>query len=566
MKCQEEDKVEKLRLGNVIDYQRDIAPYRFVEIHAGPGAGKNTLIEAFAKGEVPNAPKMRVLLITSRRAKADETFTKYDISDNKSLNLFRDKIGKAWDIINKRGEHDLATVGSTVCTSAFVAGYLKQVYRKDNIRTHLWEMYDLIVIDEAHSVMLDATYQDPPFHIYDLINYYLERCINDQYPTPLCKHIVLMTGTPDPLINYFPIKEVPAIVLDKMAECVNIQPQNIHFIESQNINLLLNCAVQEDERCIYFGNRITSIMKLFRDKSLPIDKMVVSFSDEDKRKELFEEDKHAWDNMIVTEKSIKENYSIPEQFSVFLTTSRYREGININDDIDILIVEAHNKSDVIQIAGRVRSGVKDLYIVVDAQPYPVDYVKEDMEQKLARLQLHGSTDLNIPAIKDSNGNTDRRCYPLNYMLNEIDPEQLQTFITLVETKFPYIRYSYLYEAFMSYVPRITGRKYNQDQNKFWISAMNKRKLAPLVNTWFPNAEVEEFLSEREKKYAASWDAWRRYEFKLNVVYSKETIEKFKEELYQIWGYKRINNLLSMFSSYECIRAGNEKRGMKFRKK
>lgn len=553
-----------VHLADVIDYQKDIEPYRFIEIHSGVGSGKNTLIEAFAKGEVLNAPRMRVLLITSRRAKVDETFTKYDIFDNKSLNLFKDKIGKAWDIVNGNGQHDLVTVGNTVCTAAFIAGYLRYVYREDDIRTHLWEMYDLIAIDEAHSIILDATYQDPPFHVFELISHYLERCIHEKYPIPLCKHLILMTGTPDPLATYFPIEKVPVVCIDKMAECENVQPNNIHFTESQNVIQLLSQLIQNGKRCIYFANRIERVIELSRNSALPKDKIVVSFSNEEKRRTLLENDEQAWNDMLETEKSIKADYQIPNQFSVLFTTSRYREGINIEDNIDTMIVESHNKSDVLQMAGRVRSGVNDLYIVVNAPPYPTDETKEIMEQNLARIQLFGSTDPTIPRIKDSEGKIDRRCYPLNYMLNEIETEQLQKFIALVEDKFPYVRYSYLYESFMLYVPRITGIKYNQDQNKIWSAATDNRKLPYLVGTWFSNAEVDDYQSERERKYDASWDAWRRYEFVLDETYPKERISEFKAELSQIWGYSQMKKLMPLFSNYECIRAGHGNKSFKFR--
>lgn len=555
---------EGVRLSNVIDYQKDIAPYRFVEIHAGPGAGKNTLIEMLAKGEMPGAPKMRVLLITSRRAKVDETFATYLDSDNESLSLFKKRVGKAWDVVDPKGEHVLAGIGNTICTSAFIAGYLKNVYREDDTRTHLWEMYDLIAIDEAHSVMLDATYQDAPFHVFDLINHYLNRCIDEKYPKPICKHMVLMTGTPEPLSSYFPIKDVPATVIDKMEECENVQPQNVHFIEMDQVVDCLNSVVQENRRCVYFANRITRIKDLYENAQLPKGKMVLSFSDEEKRKELLETDEQSWNNMVATENSIADEYKIPEQFSVLLTTSRYREGINIKDAIDVMVIESHNESDVIQMAGRVRSGVKDLYLVVDAMPYPTNYVREDIETKLARIQIFGSTDPSEPLLKDDGGNIDRRCYPLNYMLNEIAQDQLQGFISLVEEKFPYIRYSYLYGSFMMYVPRITGTTYIRTKNLEWDAALKNHRLPQMVQRWFPDAAVDEFLSERDRKCQASWRLWDKYGFELDVVYPKETIANFKSELSAIWGMKQLNPMLKQFSHYEHIKAGKANKKGKFR--
>lgn len=555
--------VEGICLSDVIDYQKDIAPFRFVEIHAGPGAGKNTLIEMLAKGEMPGAPKMRVLLITSRRAKVDETFKTYLDSDNESLSLFKEKIGMAWDVVDQKGQHVLAGIGNTICTSAFIAGYLKRVYRKDDVRTHLWEMYDVIAVDEVHSVMLDATYQDAPFYIYDLINHYLDRCNNEEYPDPICKHVILMTGTPEPLTDYFPADGISATLIDKMDECTNIQPQNVHFVEMQQVVRLLKSVVQENKRCIYFGNQIDRIQSLYGDKQLPKEKMVMSFSKEEKRTELRETDEQSWKNMVATEESIKDNYKIPEQFSVLLTTSRYREGINIKDNIDAMVIESHNTSDVIQMAGRVRSGVKDLYLVVDAMPHPTDYAEEVMENKLALIQIYGSTDRREKRIKDKDGNIDKRCYPLNFMLNEVPANQLGRFIQFIEGKFRYIRYSYLYDSFMMYDPRATGVNYVRAKNAEWENAWKNHSLPQMVQGWFPDAVVEEFLSERDRKYQASWQLWNKHGFELDVIYSNEIVNNFKNELGEVWGTVQINRALKKFSSYKCVNAGKKNRGYKF---
>ena len=58
--------IEKPYLSDVIDYDRDIAPHRVIEIVAGVGAGKNHWVEEILMKQ------HRVLLITSRKAKVDE--------------------------------------------------------------------------------------------------------------------------------------------------------------------------------------------------------------------------------------------------------------------------------------------------------------------------------------------------------------------------------------------------------------------------------------------------------------------------------------------------------------
>ena len=196
-----------------------------------------------------------------------------------------------------------------------------------------------------------------------------------------------MTGTGDIFRHYAPPKEVQSNYLNLMTQCVNVQPKNVRFIENSQVVDLLKSVVQNHKRCVFFANRISRIMDIFSDKSLPRNKMVVSFSDDEKRKDLKDKDNQAWIDMEETEESIRTDNKIPERFSVFLTTSRYREVINIHDDIDVMIVESHNKSEAIQMAGRVRSGVTDLYLVTNAQPYPTDFEEEELEWLIDSYQI-----------------------------------------------------------------------------------------------------------------------------------------------------------------------------------
>ena len=133
----------------------------------------------------------------------------------------------------------------------------------------------------------------------------------------------------------------------------------------------------------------------------------------------------------------------------------------------------------------------------------------------------------------------------------------------MEKKFPYIKYSYLYESFLFYVPRIAGTNYIKMENHIWEIAVKNRGIQKVVKGWFPDATVFEFRSDRDKKYKDSWQAWNRRKLELNVAYEKEIVKDFKEELTKIWGYKQLNKLMPLFSHYKCVRAGNDKRKYKF---
>ncbi len=83
-------------VSDVLNYKEHIEPYRLIKIFAGVGSGKNTFTDNFitVKKE-PDIPKKTVLLITSRRAKVDETISSIDIADNTVLNKWAKKTKSA---------------------------------------------------------------------------------------------------------------------------------------------------------------------------------------------------------------------------------------------------------------------------------------------------------------------------------------------------------------------------------------------------------------------------------------------------------------------------------------
>ena len=115
-----------------------------------------------------------------------------------------------------------------------------------------------------------------------------------------------------------------------------------------------------------------------------------------------------------------------------------------------------------------------------------------------------------------------------------------------------------------YFPRITGTDYIRTKNAEWEEAMMNRELHKLVQSWFPDAVVNEFQSENERKCKASWELWNKYEFEVDIVYPKETVDRFKRELSVIWGMKQLNSMMKTFSHYECVKAGKGMKKRKFR--
>lgn len=214
--------ISKPYLPDVINYETDIAPYPLIKLCAGVGSGKNTFAGHLMNGAPElGIPKKTVLLITSRKAKVVETLAddiidiSHMIGDSRSigdilrhthfgLDTYRREIAddpRGWGNIVQR---------SAACTNAFIETYHQHVYDPNDPSTHLWNRFDMIIVDEAHSLVMDATYQSAPFHVWELVQETVKRIElarkNEQLPLdqrdpdvkpPICQNVILMTGTPE---------------------------------------------------------------------------------------------------------------------------------------------------------------------------------------------------------------------------------------------------------------------------------------------------------------------------------------------------------------------------------
>ena len=602
--------MSELHLADVIDYQRDIEPYPIVQIYSGVGSGKNTFIEKLILGEVEGAPKgLKVLLITSRRAKVDETLTYYD--GEESLKIFCDRIGlegnlfvRRWYaeereefrdnlfvIRDKAGVDHHIYQNSVICTNAVIAAYHRYCYDPRNEVTWLWNKFDLIVIDEAHSLFTDATYQEAPFHINEMIRRYMSICseaISDpRKQMPNCKHIILMTGTPMLLKEYYGAicpANVGMNILDVRERCSNVVPKKVYFIENSAVKKTISDILRDGKRVIYFSNHTQTPAEFCRKTDIPQDKVAVSFSKDKRRSALKKDHPEAYADMLLTEKSLREDFKIPEQFGLFVTTERYKEGVNVWDPIDYMFVEAHSSSDVIQMVGRVRSGVEALYIVVDAyQNDPAgknDAIDRIVEETMCR---HGF-DISFRRFQE-----DETIKPEKYnnvmdllsiqnfvryapkLLEEESDEMSQRDILIkyetqfndrMEEKFVYIRYSYIGETFRIYDLKMEGIDYKLQAEEIWEEARKAGELVPLVSSWFPGSEVLPY----DEAYYEAWDYWKQNGLKCSTEnerteYSEEEFNTHIRHLAELFGLNpnRPKAVLKRFSHYRYGRCGEGNR-------
>ena len=614
------------RLSEIIKYEEDIKPYRYIQIFSGVGSGKNTLINRFVSGDPEyGIPKKTVLVITSRRSKVDEQLSDEEVSfaakigkwgnmgkeiyddDDKDIKRFKSNIRTIKD---EYGEHTIYQE-SVICTNAFIEKYLQKVYNPEDAGTHLWNLFDMIVIDEFHSLVLDATYQTAPYHVNSLIWEFAHRCqmadMNpDSVEPPLCQHLILMTGTPE-TVKSLPVPYLVPHVLDKMDTCVNVVPKNIWFLNQKQARDLMEQLWTQKRRFIYFVNHVILPEKFCKETSIDPNTVALSFSADDRRKTLFKsaqtvkkarakknassneqtlsdekdcsetdcKNAQIYSDMLEVENSISENGLIPSKFSIWLTTSRNKEGININNqDIDDVFVESHNISDIKQMAGRIRHGAENLYIIVDSQghkdtDYPHEYLlsRDEYAPSVQRIDKgkqspeFGSCNRHLKKICDQNGYSDffaNRESGLCPTHNEHNV--ISKMITRFQVTMPYVQFDYFRNHFCLYYLKDAGERYIRMQNhQFGEAKYNHSKYVKAFTQAFPASIVHpyKYIDEQMREYMdqlLSDDPTRAFSTEeVNAHFATLNRIKFDDPAAY---YSNRNSLLKILG-YKVDRVGND---------
>lgn len=503
-------KSELPHLSKTIDYETDIAPYPFIGIYAGVGSGKNFLIDSLAlghtdpdeNGEVQYFPEQTILLITSRRAKVNEMYNDKTVKKDRWIGQWDSGIIGAYDDLEDFEDAlnhmrtvdcscDPLNTGITTiyqrylpCTSAAIEAYLRKHYTKNDSTTHLWNRFDMIVFDEAHTIRSDANYQTAP--------YFTMRLLQETYRAQKkgltnCK-IVIMTGTPSVLADFHTPKKYHLI--DRMTSCCNVVPKSIVFIDRQQSRSLAKEMLLEGKRCVFFFNHTRELLsflkKVKKDHPSFASGIAVSFSDEDRRKALKKSSKDDYDRMVATEKYVAQNQMLPDDILLFLTTERNKEGINIkNTDVRAMFVESHVECSVVQMTGRLREGVDTLYIVTDSKEH------DDHESK---YEWYSTKDRKI--ITRYNEQLEALFKHLQYDPDEAFAcapqrnDRIDAFVSFVENKHPYIIFDPFFLRFRLYRDRHKSKMYYERQNTLFNEAKSDpEKLCALVRNWYPNAEI-----------------------------------------------------------------------------
>lgn len=530
---------KKAHICDVIDYKKDIEPYNLIKIYAGVGSGKSYFASAMMTGsDEYRIPEQSVLLITSRRAKVEETLKEMGVvvkpTINKNGNLDFDvwqtgedrpfeyeKYARNIKFNNEFGEQDFLIYNkSAVCTNAFISVYLRNVYEPDNPITHIWNKFDSIIIDEVHSLVTDSTYQNATFDVLALIQEYLKLAKNNQLQECACKHLILMTGTPQPFETFIKMDFPKEKTIEKNCfdVCENVVPKNIILADEQTSKLKVKELLSDGKKVIYFTNR-TMTEKAAREK-FDLDKSInigVSFSKEDKRKSLPQEEQ---DKIRDLNDSIAKNSLIPKDIQLFVTTSRNKEGININNkDIHNMFVETHLMYDAVQMAGRVRAGIDNFYIISSAEQYSYENTLTDrlFSKKIMVANEHwinSDDEANKYLINEYFNKAEEKKWKDEERLNNI-----RKYINYIESRFSYVRYNVFKQKFEFFYQKENAEELNKAQNAAFdnmiLSDSNK-----LVEIWFPYSSIRREISAKE----------RARKYLLNVIGKEPFVRLSRDEL------------------------------------
>lgn len=504
--------MEKKHLSDVLDTKTitQSAKRKFC-ILAGVGAGKNTFIEEELKGAG------NILYISSRRAKVDEILTNEDCKEKIDWNKLCD------DIVST--------------TNYGVEMMVKnEKFSGSGIREPL-EHFDYIVVDEAHSLYTDSTYTDAPFHIIKLLDY-----VEKNYSRI---KIVLMTGTPEPLMEYLNRNDYE--IIDKRSECINVMPKHIEVIPLKTaVEYIRN--LPDTQKTVYYSNSASGLVKgekcllnkitsNEKSETSHITKEEVTFCMSDKSIVKYKQYyKGLEEECLKLKKHIVEHKQLPNDKRILLTTATLREGINIiEDDVKIAFCESHVLTDIQQFAGRIRNGLDTLYIIEDAQ----QHIKTCDEMKFADMEVFLScinnkkpssnmidhinyffkgwvmnSDSSFLYNKKNYKKEDLELYKL-FMDGNFSPyhaagEACKVFIDLIEKKFNYIRLNNLTSEFEAYYSkyREERRLFANYSGKLWeerlssfakenniIYAVNKRNFERYIDL----DKLDAYLREQEGK-------------------------------------------------------------------
>lgn len=533
-------------LSEVIDYEKDIEPYKLILLHSGVGSGKNFWVQTLAE------QGMNVLFITSRKITAEVQAknireTKLDLEAWHRNTIAGKPVGNNQYLISR--------------TNAWINHFARNIYDPEDISTHIWEYFDFIFLDEAHSVVTDATFADSSFQVWRFMSWVLIQ--------KKCKSkVILMSGTPEPLMSLIPKKTRDKDwfnYIDYFEKCNHVEPKTViirHENKTAEAAKIIKKYHEKGQRIIYFTSSITNIIHLIEDLGkfeITEDVIGVSFTDEDKKDEFSD---YLLKKKEKLEEALKTVELLPDDVRIFLTTTKNKEGINIqNTDIKIMFAESSQQAELKQMAGRVRNGLDGLIVMYNLSRNHYDVVNKWRRNFARRLLEDKSND-------EETSNYINSIY--NGFVEKNDSPSFKQVIADIESNFPYLRFDFFRQKFLFFEGKQYGEDLaTEDRKKLeeWIKDWDN-ELTPgneSFQEWFPYSEVslaEKPPTDDEIKKKVIEGYFKEHGDFLERVISKEERDTILKDLNtqlkeQITGYQDIKQLKTLLKKggYEVKETG-----------
>lgn len=469
-----------LRVDAVLDYERDIKGKGLVRLRAGVGAGKNYWVRHLPE----SYPDLQILMVTSRKNVAEAEAIKLG-TDNKI------HISKLINT-NDREWYDDIPGSLIVCTNAYLDYFLANIYDANKPSTHLWDKFDVIFIDEAHSMSSDASFADSSFQLAQFIQHARKN-------NPRCD-IVLMSGTQEPIDWFFSQDHISEehTTIDLYDTCIHIVPDIVSLMKKDVVAERIFNIWSNGRRLIYFCNSVSSMAKLV-DKlvamGIPETDLAIAFSSSENAEKLPQtlvEQRHQVRTYLT------ENSRLPSEVMIFITTAQNKEGISIeDDDIKHMFSESHNKADLEQMAGRVRgnpetgTGIHALIVVYDAADHWIDwsFLECELDRKLDG-QVNDILTLHKAALEKVG---------MEY--------RLQDDVKAIHKKHRYLRYDYIDKNFHHF----TGREMCEKQSLAGRNELNSymELYDQILYYYSPGSSGELYAATGRSELQFSWFPYSR---------------------------------------------------------
>ena len=348
----------KKRITELIDINKDLIKSNesVIAIYGGTSAGKTTLIEGCHNNDIDFkglVDMCRVDICTSRKPKVNESLKKNDefLSHMNELGAAITCKGFSFNVIH---------------TNAHIHKYLQEHYRKDNELTYFWRKFDFIVIDEFHSLCADSSFANCTYTVMRLV----DKIIEDKALNNIKTKVILLSATPESV--EWLAERWKAKVYDFRGCTPYIKPKSIEVTNYLLAERNITQKVKDGQTVVYYCSHLNKLFPLIKEalaNGIAEKHIAVDIADASTLEKLEDKYPNIFQNSKQLEETLSSQEIIDSQFKLILTNSKCKEAININSKVDLLVIESHYITDIIQICGRFRSGIDKAYIIENAHQF-----------------------------------------------------------------------------------------------------------------------------------------------------------------------------------------------------